>query len=140
MKHLSIVFFVFAIILFTSCNNDNKKNQISGEWTLSSYNINGEKVELTDCDEKTTWNFTLESAESLGDGTNVHKLNAKAPDNCKYYGFDAPWTIKDGKLFISSSRIGGMGGSSLAGLMDIIEISESKMMLAMMKKELIFTR
>jgi len=141
MKQLTIIAFVLlTTVLMISCGNDSQHNQVTGEWTLSSFSNDGEVVELTECDEKTTWNFTLESAEALGDGTEVQKLKAVAPENCQYYGFDAKWTIKDGKLFISTSRIGGMGGSSLAGLMEIKELTKNKMVVKTMKKELTFNR
>ena len=132
---------VFVVTLFlAACGGGNQKKQITGEWTLSAFTNDGETIELTDCDKQTKWNFTTESAEALGDGTEVQKLNASAPDNCEYYGFDAKWTVKDGKLFVSTSRIGGMGGNSLAGLMEIKELSANKMVVKVMKRELTFTR
>ncbi|MCH2228700.1 MAG: lipocalin family protein [Crocinitomicaceae bacterium] len=141
MKQLTIITLVIlTTVLMTSCGNGNQKNQVTGEWTLSSFSNDGEVVELTDCDEKTTWSFTLEPAEALDDGTEVQKLKAVAPENCKYFGFDAKWTISDGKLFISTSRIGGMGGSSFAGLMEIKELTNNKMVVKTMKKELTFNR
>lgn len=140
MKKLTIGFVILTVILMTSCDNNSQKDKITGEWTLSSFSNKEEAIELSDCDKNTTWNFTNESAESLDDGTEVNKLNAVAPENCKYYGFDAKWTEIDGKLFISSSRIGGMGGNSFAGLMEIKEISKDIMVIETMKKKLTFKR
>lgn len=140
MKKLTISFLLLTSVLIMSCGNNNQKNQINGEWTLSSFTNKGEVVELTECDKKTNWNFTSESVEPLGDGTEVQKLSAVAPETCEYYDFEAKWTVKDGKLFVSTSRIGGMGGSSLAGLMEIKELTENKMVVEIMKKELTFSR
>lgn len=140
MKQLIILLFISFAALITSCKSGDQKDQISGEWTLSSFSSNGESEELTECDKNTTWNFTMEPAEALGDGTEVYKLMASAPDDCKYYGFDAKWTVKDGKLFISTSRIGGMGGNSLAGMMEIKKLSGNLMVIKTLKKELTFKR
>lgn len=141
MKILQIGFGLLCFFFFTSCGGGgNKMNQIQGVWKLTSFTNNSETVDLTDCDKQTTWNFTQEGDEPLGDGTEVKKLTAKAPANCEYYDFDSKWTVKDGKLFISSSRIGGMGGSSLAGLMEIAELTDSRMVLKIMKKELVFEK
>lgn len=141
MKILQTGFGLLCFFFFTSCGGGgNKMNQIQGVWKLISLTNNSETVDLSDCDKQTTWNFTLEDDEALGDGTEVKKVIAKAPDNCKYYGFDAKWTVKDGKLFISSSRIGGMGGISLAGLMEVTELTDSRMVLKIMKNELTFEK
>lgn len=141
MKLLQTGFGLLCFFFFTSCGGGgNKMNQIQGVWKLISLTNNSETVDLSDCDKQTTWNFTLEDDEALGDGTEVKKVIAKAPDNCKYYGFDAKWTVKDGKLFISSSRIGGMGGISLAGLMEVTELTDSRMVLKIMKNELTFEK
>jgi hypothetical protein len=140
MKNVKIGIVFLVTLFLAACGGGNQKNQITGEWTLSAYTNDGETIELTDCDKQTKWNFTTEAAEALGDGTEVQKLSATAPDNCEYYGFDAKWTVKDGKLFVSTSRIGGMGGSSLAGLMEILELSANKMVVKTMKRELTFTK
>lgn len=119
-----------------SCGGSSKKDQIAGEWKLTGFSDNGETVELSDCDNQTTWNFTTEAAEALGDGTETQKLNGVAPDECEFYSFDSKWTISDGKLFVSSCRVGGMGGYSLAGLMDIVELTDKKLVLKSMSKEI----
>ena len=135
MKNLKLVMLVFTALIFVACGGA-KKDEIVGKWKLAGFTNDGEKVELTDCDKKTTWNFTEESAEALSDGTEVQKLMGSAPDDCEYYSFDSKWTVKDGKLFVSTSRIGGMGGMSLAGMMDIVELSDSKLVLKTMGKEI----
>lgn len=141
MKRLKLITFVLLTsVLTSSCGDDGLNNQVAGEWTLTSFSIDGEEVELTECDEKTTWTFTLEPSDPLTDGTEVQTLKAVAPENCQYYGFDAKWTTKEGKLFISTSRIGGMGGNSLAGLMEIKELTENKLVVVAMSKELTFIR
>jgi hypothetical protein len=136
MKTIKFGLFALTAALFVACGGGGEKEKIAGEWNLTGFSDDGKKVELTDCDQQTIWNFTTESAEALGDGTAVHKLNAKAPEECKFYSFDSKWTVKDGSLFISTSRIGGMGGFSMAGLMDIVELTDNKLVLKSMKKEL----
>lgn len=140
MKISQITLVIALTVFMISCGGDNKKDQITGEWTLTAFSNNGETIELTDCDQQTKWVFSTEQAEALGDGTSVQKLTASAPESCKYYGFDAKWTVTGGQLFISTSRIGGMGGNSLAGLMKIKEITPNKMIVTSMKKELTFER
>ncbi len=158
MRQLQIGLFLFLTVSFTSCTNNDEtedttedtqkvevssnsqKDQVAGEWTLSSFSSDGEAIELTDCDQKTIWNFTTEETDPLGDGTETQKLNAVAPDDCEFYSFDAKWTVHDGQLFVSTSRIGGLGGNSLAGLMKIKELSDNLMVVEIMKKELIFKR
>lgn len=135
MKIIQVGVLAILALLFVACGGA-KQDKIKGEWKLSALVNDGEKVELTDCDKQTTWNFTEESAEALGDGTEVQKLIGSAPEECEYYSFDSKWTVKDGKLFVSSSRIGGMGGISLAGMMDIVELTESKLVLETMGKEI----
>ena len=135
MKIIKLGVLTISALLFVACGGA-KQDKIAGEWKLSGFVNDGEKVELTDCDKKTTWNFTEETAEALGDGTEVQKLIGAAPDNCEYYSFDSKWTVKDGKLFVSTSRIGGMGGVSLAGMMEIVELTDSKLVLLTMGKEI----
>ena len=130
-----------AVVMLVSCGTgSNQKEEIQGEWKLTAFSNNSKVMELRDCDKQTPWNFTTEPAEALGDGTEVQKLIAKAPANCKYFGFDASWTVVDGQLFISTSRIGGMGGVSLAGLMQIKSLEPNKMVFTSMKNELTFER
>ena len=139
MKKLK--FFTIASITFLlfACGGGQEKN-IEGNWKLQSIQDNGEKIQLTECDNLTTWEFTAESAEALDDGTKVKKLNGKAPENCKFYSFDAKWTMKDGKLFISTSRVGGMGGFSMAGLLEIVNLTDKKLVVKSMSKELTFKK
>lgn len=140
MKNLTIVLLSITSFVITSCSNNAKDRKINGKWVLSSFKSDSEVVNLSDCDKQTIWNFTTTVEEPLGDGTEVQKLEATAPEDCQFYGFDSKWTVKDEKLFISSSRIGGMGGNSLAGLMTIKELTENKMILEIFRKELIFER
>ncbi len=135
MKKIKLGLIALITVFFVSCGGG-QKEKIAGQWNLKGFTDNGEKVELTDCDKQTTWNFTKESAEALGDGTEVQKLIGSAPEECEYYSFDSKWTIQGGKLFVSTSRIGGMGGFSFAGLMEIVEVSDSKLVLRTFKKEI----
>ena len=139
MKKIGLFF--AAAVMLTSCGaGSDQKSELQGEWKLTALSNDTEVIELSDCDKQTPWNFTNETAEALGDGTEVQKLVAIAPDDCKFFGFDASWTIVDGQLFISTSRIGGMGGVSLAGLMQIKSLEPNKMVLTSMKNELTFER
>ncbi len=135
MKKIKFGLLALVTAIVVSCGGG-QKEKIAGKWNLTGFSDNGEEVELTDCDKQTTWNFTNESAEPLGDGTEVQKLIGSAPENCEYYSFDSKWTVQGGKLFVSTSRIGGMGGFSLAGLMEIVEASDSKLVLRTFKKEI----
>jgi len=127
---LPFTFFLFA------CGGGNSGQDISGTWSLTGFSKDGNPVELTDCDLKTKWIFTDEAADPLGDGTEVSVLKAEAPSDCEYYGFDAKWTVKDGQVFVSTSRIGGMGGSSLAGMMKIVESGPNRLVLETMGKQI----
>jgi hypothetical protein len=135
MKKLKLGLLALTSLLIVSCGGVSN-DQIAGEWKLTGFSDNGENVELSDCDKQTTWNFTTEAAETLGDGTAVQVLKGQSPDNCEYYSFDSKWTVRDGGLFVSTSRIGGMGGFSLAGLMEIVELTDNKLVLKSMKKEI----
>ena len=135
MRVLKVGLIILTTFFVVSCGGG-KKEKIVGEWKLTAFTNDGETVELTECDKKTTWNFTKESAEDLGDGTAVQQLHAIAPEECKYFGFNSKWTVKDGKLFVSTSRIGGMGGFSLAGMMEIVDLTNNKLVLNTMNKEI----
>jgi hypothetical protein len=116
---------------------------ILGEWTLGSVvgTESSEAVELNACDSSTKWNFTEEDAGTLGDGTAVKKIIAKAPESCKFYGFDSKWTMtEDGKLFISSTKVGGIGGPSNAGLFDVEELTNDKLVLKILRNRYTFSR
>ncbi|MFW5687407.1 MAG: lipocalin family protein [Bacteroidota bacterium] len=139
MKKTGIIIYI-VILFIVSCTGEDKKSQIIGEWNLTNFTDNDVKVELTECDKQTVWHFTSEDAEPLGDGTRVYTLTGKAPDNCKWYGFDSKWTLNEGQLFVSTSKIGGMGGVSLAGMMDIMELTENKMVLTSMDREITLER
>src|SRR5690554_1147813 len=135
MKLLKLSALLLVTTLFFSCGGVNE-NQIVGDWNLTGFISDGENIELTECDKQTIWSFSLGAGGDLIDGTAVKKLDGKAPDHCEFYDFDAQWMLTDGKLFISNCRIGGMGGASLAGVMTILELSESKMVLKSLDKEI----
>jgi hypothetical protein len=140
MKTIRLGVFTLVIAIISSCSGGVDKDKVVGKWKLVGFSNNGEKIELTDCDNQTIWNFTMDPAEALNDRTQVQKLYGKAPEECKYYSFDAKWTTKDEKLFVSTSRIGGMGGVSLAGMMEIVELTENKLVLNSMNKEIVLER
>ena len=111
-----------------------------GMWMLVS--LDGEKVPggATDCDKQTNWNFTENEAEPLDDGTKVYQLIVTAPEECKWYDFEAKWTRVQDQLFISSCRVGGMGGLSNAGLFDIVEANSGLMILEILGTRYTFER
>jgi len=105
--------------------------QISGEWKLVDFSSEKSDFKLTECDSQTSWDFTNEAAEDVN-GKEAYKLNVTAPAECKFYDFEAKWTVMDEGLFISSSRIGGMGGVSNAGLFKIEKLDNKQMTLNVM--------
>ncbi len=114
---------------------------IAGTWELIHYSSEKKpEAGLTECDKATPWNFTTEAAEPLGDGTEVNKLVASAPDSCKWYGFETKWTVTKGKLFMASTQIGGMGGLSLAGSITIDSFDGKTMVLTSFGNRLEFSR
>ena len=141
MKNL--VFAILSAFILISCSNGGSsgggisEEDVIGKWNLKEVKNTetGEAIELQECDLNTPWEFTDEQLEPLGDGTEVKKVVATAPEGCKWFGFDSKWTVKDGQLFISSSKIGGMGGQSHAGLFDIIELTENKMVLEILRHQ-----
>jgi hypothetical protein len=87
------------------------------------------------------WHFSDEAAPPLGDGTKVKKMKATAPDDCMHFGFEASWTMMpEGKLFISTTRIGGVGGSSKAGRFEVVELTDNRMVLALFGSEYVLER
>lgn len=155
----SLLIITSAFLLFACGSQENKENDrtettetttteeakpsILGEWTLGSVvgTESGEAVELNACDSSTKWNFTETDAGTLGDGTAVKQIIAKAPESCKFYGFDSKWTMtEDGKLFISSTKVGGIGGPSNAGLFDIEELTNDKLVLKILRNRYTFSR
>ena len=114
---------------------------IAGTWELVNYSSEKKpEAGLTECDKATPWNFTTEAAEPLSDGTEVNKLVAVAPDSCEWYGFETKWTIANGKLFMASTKIGGMGGLSLAGSITIDSFDGKTMVLTSFGNKLEFSR
>jgi len=143
MKNAIFILGLFVSASLISCGggNSSSTHDVEGVWTLSNLEKEGEgTVELTECDDQTKWNFTKEKAEALSDGTEVMQLKAVAPDGCKFFGFDSKWTEKDGKLFISSVRVGGMGGVSNAGMFEVVESTPNKLVLKIMKNKYTLTK
>lgn len=152
MKKYFYALAFMAIIGFVSCNQNGSSKKTSGlsvdkvvgEWKLVKLEEladEGDKaIELQECDKQTVWKFTKEEAGALGDGTEVMKVIATAPGGCKWYGFDSKWTTKDGQLFISSTKVGGIGGPSTAGLFDVKELSGNNMVLEILKYRYTFEK
>jgi len=131
-----------VLVLFTACNGGDKKSSsdinvedVKGKWALTNFEDPEGKYsfEITECDKLTVWEFSDIKAESLDDETETFQLIVTSPDTCKWFDFESKWALTNGgDLFISSMRVGGLGGMSPAGKFDIIEFSDSKMGLEMM--------
>jgi hypothetical protein len=118
-----------------------KKEDILGDWILVDFNRTGSSFSLKDCDKKTVWHFTNEEAKPLGDGTEMNKLIAEKGEGCKqWFGFKSSWVIHNGKLFISSSSIGGVGGVSQAGVFDSVQMNGDEMILKAQKSTYTFKK
>lgn len=124
-----------------NAESDNSKVDLEGSWKLQAMLLkDGTAYEMTACDSSVIWNFTDMAAEPLGDGTQVAKLIAVAPESCEYYGFEAKWTEVEGNLFISTTRIGGMGGKSFAGMFKTVEKTSNKLVISSLGNELTLVR
>lgn len=108
-------------------------DDVAGEWKFVNYESEGSNEKFTECDARTIWYFTKEEGEKLTDGTEVLKMRAEAPEDCKWFGFDANWTILPEGIFISTVRVGGMGGGSNAGTFTIEQLNDEKMVLKMLE-------
>ena len=142
MKYL---FLILTTLLIACSGSSPQKNtpSVTGTWKLISLESidNSKQVKpLTDCDAQTLWQFTEEKVEPLNDGTEVMKVIAKAPDNCKWFGFESKWTMQGEKLFISSTQVGGMGGSSNAGLFNMTMPESGKMVLQILHLKYTFEK
>ena len=77
--------------------------------------------------------FRDEVATPLVDGTALKMLTVTAAEDRMHFGFEASWTMMPGGfLFISTTRIGGVGASSKAGRFKVAELSDSRMVLALL--------
>lgn len=150
MNRISFLFTALALIMLSACQQNQNPDESTegasdaaegevvespapdtdeptylGKYTLVGWEKDGED-KTTDCDKQTEWHFTEEKAEPLGDGTEVYKLLASAPEECEWYGFEAKYTVmEDGQLFISTTKVGGLGGNSNAGLFEVVESNEN---------------
>jgi len=141
MKNFSFTLLAFSLLFLASCSSGGGLNEkVVGKWKLTSFTDKGEDIELKDCDNQTVWNFKNTKAEPMGDETEVYELEATTSEGCKWFDFESKWTMKEGKLFISTSRIGGMGGSSLAGAMELVSLDDNNMEWVFMKKKLVFEK
>jgi hypothetical protein len=146
IKKIAIYFLLIIAIATISCagnltnENDEKQSdsinelkevlKIEGAWRLKAFDGNDNKNIFKNCDANTIWNFTNEADSPLGDGTSTQKLIATAPSDCNFFGFESSWTlIPTSDLFIKSTRIGGIGGVSLAGTFKILEHTETSLIL-----------
>lgn len=112
-----------------------------GEWRFTGYSDDARRPKFTDCDARTVWRFSNEAAPHLADGTKVKHMTATAPDECEHFGFEATWTmLPDNMLFLSTTRMGGVGGASFAGRFKVKELTEERMVLEVFKSTYTFER
>jgi hypothetical protein len=148
MKKVILMFGALCMLMLSACNTSSEssnqatssneaepaeeavRNQsfsVVGEWKLLNYTKkDGSNMELKACDSAVVWNFTTEEAEPMSDGTKMMKFVATAPESCKFFDFEAKWTMHEGDVFISTTRIGGIGGVSHAGIFKLKNFSEKK--------------
>lgn len=141
------IIFILSIALFVACgkgkDSDNglSIDNVKGDWKLIEYEKTDYDFELKDCDKISVWKFTDEKAEPLGDGTEVYKLIVEKGENCKkWFGFESKWTINNGKLFISQTSIGGVGGVSHAGLFESVNFEGDKMIVKVKNSTITFQK
>lgn len=115
-------------------------DDVAGEWKFVNFESDGSNEKFTECDALTVWYFTKEKGEKLTDGTEVMKMKAVAPEDCKWFGFEANWTIVPEGIFISTVRMGGMGGFSNAGVFSIEQLDNEKLVLKILDNIYTFER
>lgn len=114
---------------------------IKGNWILVEFERTGSDFNLNECDKQTIWQFKGINAKPMVDGTEMYKLVAKKGAECdKWFGFESAWVVYKGKLFITSSTIGGVGGISQAGVFDNAVFENDKMILTAQKSKYTFQR
>lgn len=143
MKNINLQSLLIVTILFaSSCGSGQKENQESsteeiesqeevaenqneklllGKWRMVYFEVPDlKKKTFGRCDSLTIWEFTSEENNS------INKVVSSSASDCKFYDFESKWRFsKYGDLFIESTRIGGMGGTSNAGNFKVIELNET---------------
>ncbi|MFN2396742.1 MAG: hypothetical protein ABR597_13760 [Bacteroidales bacterium] len=139
---MKIGFLVVVMLAVASCggqmSGDNSSktsagghsvDDVAGEWKFVNFESDGSNEKFTECDARTVWYFTKEKGENLTDGTEVMKMEAVAPEDCKWFGFEANWTMLPDGIFISTVRVGGLGGFSNAGTFSIEQLDDERLVL-----------
>ena len=121
---------------FLSCGGGISQEQVIGDWMLVTLEISKDSphdstFQLPDCDKQSVWHFLNEDDEPLDDGTATKKLVVTGASGCDFRDKESKWTIFGGKLFISSTSVGGIGGISNAGQFNVKEITGNKLVLEM---------
>lgn len=144
MKNL---LFLLAAVLIASCGSKDDKEKesipekdILGKWKLIKVEESkdnpmaehrGGIYTMDECDTQTVWEFLDEDDEPLSGGTKTKKIIATAPEACEWYGFESKWALAGGKVFISSTRVGGIGGPSYAGRFSVKTSADNTLELTM---------
>ena len=139
MKQYLGIFAAFVFLL-QACSSGGSgsglsDSQILGKWQItgvavgesSMFHKNNKDIGSDECVLKTVWEFTSEEAKALSDGTKTKKMMIVAPEECQHYSTDSTWTIYNGRVFLTSSRIGGVGGISLAGQFKVNKVTATEL-------------
>jgi hypothetical protein len=142
MKTALNVLILSTIALMVSCGGGGSdvKNQMTGEWTLSSFSGSDGEVALEECDKQTKWNFTQEAADALSDGTETMKLTVTRPDACMKKTYETQWTVAEGKPYVKSLLVESGNNYSNSGLFELGEITANKMVLKTKTNTYTFTK
>ncbi len=118
-----------------------KMESIQGNWILLDFVREGSDFELKECDKQTVWQFRVEKAKPMVDGTVMYKLVAKNGADCnKGFRFESSWVVHRGKLFITLSTIGGVEAITHAGVFDSVVFEGDKMILTTTKSTYTFQK
>lgn len=117
------------------------ESEMGGPWRLISCTKGKESV-MVDCDKSAVWTFTEEQSEPLADGTEVFRLVVSSlVGDCDDSVFEAKWRdMRDGKVFISKAKVGGFGGLSMSGMMEVMELGADRMELMVQDVYFVFER
>ena len=145
MQFIMRLVLVLMAAVMVSCGGGNSSTKsVEGVWKLSKLEKEGEgEIPLTECTKTASWNFTSEADEALGDGTVTMKLMVKANDDCTTESFESKWTTTENGLFIASTRFtvdNETKNMSLAGLFQIMEQTDTKLVVKSMSNTLTFMK
>lgn len=145
MKVIMRLISLLMVVAMVSCGGGNSTSKsVEGIWKLVKLEKEGEgEIPLTECTKTASWNFSSVADEALGDGTETMKLEVKANDGCTTESFDSKWATTENGLFIASTRFtvdNETKNMSFAGLFQIVEQSDNKLIVKSMKNTMTFIK